>query len=163
MTKTVFKGTRRLIDSATGEIIETQVVERSVGGGDSGFHKVWLGHILDLVDEVGNAKMQVLVWLLKQADGQNQVQANLREIAEATGTGTATVHRLMSALVKANVIARPHRYGPWRLNPEVIFQGDHKQRMNVLIKYRDESQRDLFDAPAEPTRSEVVTPIRRAA
>lgn len=158
MAKTVFRGTRRLIDSDTGEIIETQVVERSLSPGDSGFHKVWLGHILELVQEVGNAKMQVLVWLLKQADGQNQVQATMRQIAEGSGVGVATVERLMQALVKANVITRAFRYGPWRLNPDVIFRGDHKQRMNVLIKYRDESQADLFDQPAA-----TVTELRRVA
>lgn len=161
MAKTLFRGTRRLIDSATGEIIETQVVERSIAAGDAGFHKIWLGHILELVQEVGNAKMQVLVWLLKQADGQNQVAATMREIAAGSGVGVATVERLMKALLKADVITRPHRYGPWRLNPEVIFRGDHKQRMNVLIKYRDERQADLFDqeqaAPAE------VTQLRMAA
>lgn len=150
MGKTMFRGGRRLIDSETGEIIETHVVERSVDGGDSGFHKIWLGHILELVEEVGNAKMTILVWLLKQADSKNQVQATYREIAQATGAGVATVQRLMQALLRANVITRPptNRYGPLRLNPDVVFKGTHKSRMNVLIKYRDESQGDLFDQPS---------------
>ena len=97
--------------------------------------------------------MQVLVWLLKQADGQNQILASMKEIAEGAGVGVATVERLMSSLVKANVITRPHRYGPWRLNPSVIFQGSHQQRMNILIKYRDESSsesatpKELVDQP----------------
>ena len=153
MGATIFRGSRRLIDTDSGEIIETQVVERAVAAGDSGFHKIWLGHILELVQEVGNAKMQVLVWLLKQADGQNQILASMKEIAEGAGVGVATVERLMSSLVKANVITRPHRYGPWRLNPSVIFQGSHQQRMNVLIKYRDESSsesatpKELVDQP----------------
>lgn len=153
MSSTIFRGSRRLIDTDSGEIIETQVVERAFAAGDSGFHKIWLGHILELVQEVGNAKMQVLVWLLKQADGQNQILASMKEIAEGAGVGVATVERLMSSLVKANVIARPHRYGPWRLNPSVIFQGSHQQRMNVLIKYRSESssetvnQKELIDQP----------------
>lgn len=162
MGKTLFKGSRRLIDADSGEIIETQVVERSVAAGDSGFHKVWLGHILEIVEEVGNAKMTVLVWLLKQADSQNQVMASIREIAAGSGVGTATVERLMSALVRTNVITRPKRYGPWRLNPEVVFQGDHNKRMNVLIKYRNESQPDLFEQ--EPgSAGGVVTPMKRRA
>jgi len=166
MPSTVFRGTRRLVDTTTGEILETQVVERAVSAGDSGFHKVWLGHILDLVEEVGNAKMTVLIWLLKSADAQNQVMATYQEIASATGTGVATVQRLMRALVAANVIARPNRYGPWRLNPSVIFQGDHQRRMNVLIKYRTESQRDLFEdqeqATGEPAQLRAHG-LRRAA
>jgi len=146
MAKTLFEGNRTLIDQETGEIIRTQVIEKVVGdGGDSGFHKVWLGHILDLVEEVGNAKMVVLVWLLKNADGQNQITASLREIATATGVGVATVQRLMTALSAADVVTRQGRYGAWRLNPEVVFAGSGKKRMNVLIRYRHESQRDMFE------------------
>lgn len=152
MSSTLFRGSRRLIDTDSGEIIETQVIERTVAAGDSGFHKIWLGHILELVQEVGNAKMQVLVWLLKQADDQNRIFASMREIAEGAGVGLATVERLMAALVKANVIARAHRYGPWRLNPGVIFQGTHQKRMNVLIKYQNESRAELADQSDEPSQ-----------
>lgn len=145
VSSTLFRGSRRLIDTDSGEIIETQVIERTLAAGDSGFHKIWLGHILELVQEVGNAKMQVLVWLLKQADEQNRIFASMRQIAEGAGVGVATVERLMGALVKADVIARAHRYGPWRLNPGVIFQGTHQKRMNVLIKYQNESQGSQAD------------------
>ena len=93
-----------MVDRDTGELIQTQVIERVVGDGDAGFHKIWLGHILELVEEVGNAKMVVLVWLLKNADSQNQIYASLREIAKATGVGVATVQRLMAALVSADVV-----------------------------------------------------------
>jgi hypothetical protein len=164
--KTLFRGQRRLIDQATGEIIETQVVERSVAGGDVGFHKIWLGHILELVEECGNAKMQVLVWLLRQADAQNQIAASTRQIADGSGVGIATANRLMRALQRVNVITRNGRYGLWRLNPDVIFRGDYQKRMNVLIRYRDESQASLpFDGVEEsaPSPTENVTPIRRAA
>ena len=106
MGKTLFDGGRTLVDRETGELIQTQVIERIVGDGDAGFHKIWLGHILELVEEVGNAKMVVLVWLLKNADGQNQIAASLREIADATGVGVATVQRLMAALVSADVVTR---------------------------------------------------------
>ena len=161
MSSTLFRGSRRLIDTDSGEIIETQVVERAVVAGDSGFHKIWLGHILDLVEEVGNAKMQVLVWLLKHADDQNQILASLRDIAAGSGVGLATVQRLMASLIKANVITRPYRYGPWRLNPDVIFQGTHQKRMNVLIKYKNESQstqaelvdQDEVDPQRDPRRA----------
>jgi len=142
---TVFHGERRLLDAETGEIYNAQVVTKTLG--DAGFHKVWLHEILELVDEVGNAKMRVLMWLLSQADSQNQVMATKREIAEACGVGTATVQRLMSSLQTANVITETRR-SLWRLNPKVIFKGDHDRRMSVLIKYHDERQGDLFEEPA---------------
>ena len=152
MGKTLFDGGRTLVDRETGELIQTQVIERIVGDGDAGFHKIWLGHILERVEEVGNAKLVVLVWLLKNADGQKQIAASLREIADATGVGVATVQRLMAALVSADVVTRAGRYGAWRLNPEVVFAGSGKKRMNVLIRYRTEKQIDLFEDVQEPER-----------
>jgi predicted transcriptional regulator len=131
-----FQGQRRLVDQDSGEIIDAQVVLKTVG--DAGFHKIWLHEILDLVDEVGNAKMQVLLWVLSQADAQNRVFATQKEIAEATNTSLKTVQRLMSSLATANVITEVRR-SVWRLNPSVIFKGDHNKRMSVLIKYRNET------------------------
>ncbi|WP_028216791.1 replication/maintenance protein RepL [Paraburkholderia oxyphila] len=131
-----FQGQRTLVDQDSGEIIDAQVVLKTVG--DAGFHKIWLHEILDLVDEVGNAKMQVLLWVLSQADAQNRVFATQKEIADATNTSLKTVQRLMSSLASANVITEVRR-SLWRLNPSVIFKGDHNKRMSVLIKYRNES------------------------
>ena len=139
-----FHGQRKLIDTETGEILHTQVVTKS--SGDSGFHKIWLAEILDLMEEVGNAKIKVLMWLLSEADSQNQILATYKEIAEGSGVGIATVTRLMRALRKADVVTESRR-SLWRLNPKVIFKGNHEQRLNVLIRFRSESQRDLFDDP----------------
>lgn len=156
---TDFRGTRRLIDSETGEIIEAQTIVKTAG--DAGFHKVWLHHILEAVDEVGNAKMRVLMWLLTKANSQNQVLATYKEISEATGASVRTVAALMAALRSANVITETRRC-VWRLNPDVVFRGDHNKRMAVLIKYQDESQGDLFEQPpVEPAAAGA--PLRSVA
>ena len=141
-----FQGQRTLVDQDSGEVIDAQVVLKTIG--DAGFHKIWLHEILDLVDEVGNAKMQVLLWVLSQADAQNRVFATQKEIAEATNTSLKTVQRLMSSLASANVITEVRR-SVWRLNPAVIFKGDHNKRMSVLIKYRNEAdaQEPTSNAP----------------
>jgi CRP-like cAMP-binding protein len=154
---TVFKGARQLQDMQTGEIIDTQVVEKTVG--DIGFHKIWLHEILDLVDEVGNAKMKVLMWLLSNADAQNRIYATWAEIADGTDVGRTTVSALMAKLKAANVISEVRR-SVWRLNPDVIFKGDHNKRMSVLIRYKNEKQKDLFD---EPNAEEKPPTLRRVA
>jgi Trp operon repressor len=150
---TKFKGAERWINSDTGEIVEAQTIVKTAG--DAGFHKIWLHHILEAVDEVGNSKMRVLMWLLAKANSQNLVLATKREIAHATGTGTATVQRLMSALKAANVLTETRR-SVWRLNPDVVFKGDHNKRMAVLIQYRDESQGDLFEPRAVTDAQEAA-------
>ena len=141
-----FEGQRRLVDTTTGEVIDAQVVIKTAG--DAGFHKIWLHQILELVEEAGNAKMRVLMWLLSKADAQNLIWSTHREIAEACNSSTKTVQRLMASLTAANVITETRR-SVWRLNPEVIFKGDHQKRMAVLIKYRDEKQGDLFNEPVD--------------
>lgn len=136
-TTTKFVGGRRFIDADTGEVIDAQVIVRSAA--DAGFRKIWLGHILELVEETGNAKMRALMWMLDQADDQNRLIATFDAIAEATGVSRTTVARLLKSLQDANVISQVHR-SVWRINPEVIFRGNHSKRMNVLIQYRSERE-----------------------
>ena len=143
------------INQRTGEIIEAQTLTKEVKGDvDVGFEKLWVGHILEAVDEVGNAKMKVLFWLIRNKDRGNMVRATLDDIAAKTGSSRSTVARLMASLRKANVVRLEHG-GRWMLNPAVVFKGGHSRRMNVLIRYQAMEQQEL---PLEPVVSE-----RRAA
>jgi DNA-binding transcriptional ArsR family regulator len=140
------------INQRTGEIIEAQTLSREVKGDvDVGFHKLWIGHILETIDEVGNAKVKVLFWLMRNMDGGNMVKATVRQIAERSGVGEATVKRLMAALRKADVV-RLEYGGRWILNPAVAFKGGHSRRMNVLIRYKSMEQQEL---PLEDQPSHV--------
>lgn len=143
---TRFIGLKRFIDQATGETFDAQTVIKQAS--DAGFHKLWLGHILDLLDEVGNAKVKTLNWLLRQMDTENRILATYDEIAAGAKASRATVAVLMGKLVDANIIS-PMRRSQWRINPEILFRGSHGRRMNVLICYRDERQQLLpLDEPA---------------
>lgn len=138
------------INQRTGEIVEAQTLTKEVGGDvDVGFHKLWIGHILETIDEVGNAKVKVLFWLMRNMDGNNMVKATVRQIAERSQVGEATVKRLMAALRKADVV-RLEYGGRWILNPAVTFKGGHTKRMNVLIRYKAMEQQELpLDAPEQ--------------
>jgi DNA-binding transcriptional ArsR family regulator len=119
----------------TGELIETQTLTREIKDVDIGFDKIWVNHILETIEEIGNAKIKVLFWLMQNKDRNNMVKATVRQIAEQANVGEATVKRLMAALRKADVVRLEHG-GRWILNPSVIFKGGHDRRMNVLIRYR---------------------------
>lgn len=58
--KTQLIGVDRWINQQTGEIIEAQTIAREVKEVDIGFEKLWIGHILEAIEEVGNAKVKVL-------------------------------------------------------------------------------------------------------
>jgi len=132
-------GVDRWINQQTGEIIEAQTIAREVKEVDIGFDKLWIGHILEAIEEVGNAKVKVLFWLLKNKDANNLVKGSVTEIATATAVGRATVARLMTALRKADVV-RLECNGRWLINPAVVFKGGHDRRMNVLIRYKTTEQ-----------------------
>jgi len=144
------------INQRTGEIIKAQTLHKQVTGDvDVGFEKLWVGHILEAVDEVGNAKMKVLFWLIRNKDKSNMVKATLDDIAAKTGSSRSTVARLMASLRRANVV-RLEYGGRWMLNPAVVFKGGHSRRMNVLIRYQAMEQQELpLEVPqqqAEPER-----------
>ena len=143
MSSTIFRGRRRLQDLDTGELIETEVVERTVAG-DTGWHKIWLGAVLELINEIGGQRMRVLLHLCSTADSQNQIYGSMRDIAAACGTSLPTVQRLMTVLQRADVITR-RSVGVYRLNPDIVFRGGSQARLNVLMQYRRESRDNKAD------------------
>ena len=141
------------INQRTGEIIEAQTLTKEIKGDvDIGFEKLWIGHILEVIEETGNAKIQVLFWLLRNKDQNNMVRATINDIAKKTGAGRATVARLMAALRQADVI-RLEYGGRWLINPAIIFKGTHGRRMNVLIRYQSMEQQELpLDNTPQPAQ-----------
>ena len=135
------------INQRTGEIIEAQTLTKEVKGDvDVGFEKLWVGHILEAVDEVGNAKMKVLFWLIRNKDRGNMVRATLDDIAAKTGSSRSTVARLMASLRKANVV-RLSMVAAGCSTQQWCSRG-HSRRMNVLIRYQAMEQQELPLSPS---------------
>ena len=111
------------INQRTGEIIEAQTLTKEVKGDvDVGFEKLWVGHILEAVDEVGNAKMKVLFWLIRNKDRGNMVRATLDDIA-AKNRLQPQHRRTTDGLVAQSQRSPPEHGGRWMLNPAVVFKG----------------------------------------
>lgn len=138
--KQVRIGRERYINEATGEVQEFDVIEQT--DKDFNFDKLWLGHILNSLDIIGNKKIKVLNWLLENKNNQNQILGTQREIAEKTNVSTPVVTETMGMLIQTNLLKKV-RNGLYMLNPDVLFKGGNKQRLNILMKYRQISE---FDA-----------------
>ena len=124
------------INKETGEYEEVpcQVVEREIHK-DSNFMKIWLGHIMTALNEVGNKKLEVVKFILENMDKRtNLLVMTQKEMAEKIGVSSRTVNRAIKALEKANFLRA--KTGAYYINPDVIFRGGHSQRMNVLTTYR---------------------------
>ena len=105
---------------------------------DSGFDKVWLAHIMTIIDDMGNQKMKVIGWLLKNRDRRNNhIIATQKLIADGANVSTTTVSRVMKSLFESNIISMQGQ-GVYRLNPDLIFYGKRGKRMNILYRYKEE-------------------------
>lgn len=157
--KQVRIGRERYINEATGEVQEFDVIEQT--DKDFNFDKLWLGHILNSLDIIGNKKIKVLNWLLENKNSQNQILGTQREIAEKTNVSTPVVTETMGMLIQTNLLKKV-RNGLYMLNPDVLFKGGNKQRLSILMKYKQisefdakgrriEEQKTLEDKSDEPT------------
>lgn len=128
-------GTETYINQSTGELNEMQVID--IEERDANFHKLWLGHILQTMDLIGNQKTKLAFWILDNLDGENQLVMTYRQIVERSGISYDTVSRTMKALIDSDFLVQINR-GAYRVNPDVLFKGGKNARMNVLLKYHQD-------------------------
>ena len=127
-------GTETYIKQDTGELREMQVID--IEERDANFHKLWLGHILNSIDLIGNQKTRLAFWILKHLDSNNLLPMTQRQIADKSGISIQTVSRTLQALIDCNFLQRINQ-GAYRVNPDVLFKGGKNARMNVLLQYHD--------------------------
>jgi DNA-binding transcriptional ArsR family regulator len=147
-------GQQTYINAQTGEAEQFQVM--SIEDRDANFDKIWLGHILEALNELGNAKMKLLTYLLeKRHPATNQIIKTQREIAAETGISLDTISRTLKALEEHEIIRR--KTGVLFLNPDVVFKGGHNARMKVLLDYGHyDKQADLFEEQAPAAHKEAA-------
>src|SRR5690625_1053404 len=120
--KVKFLGTKEFIDASTGEKETMQVT--NIEERDANFHKIWLGHMLESLDMIGNQKIRVAMFIMENINKENELIMTYRVIAEKTNTSLQE-SKLLSKI----------RNGYYRVNPDVIFKGGRNDRMNVLLRY----------------------------
>jgi predicted transcriptional regulator len=131
--KTKIVGQEEYTNSRTGEIQTFNVVE--IEDTDANFEKLWLGHILAAIDEIGNAKMKVLNYILDNREkSNNSLIITVAELAKKIGVSHPTIVTTLQILEKHGIIKR--KTGAIFLSPDVVFKGRYKHRLNVLYKYK---------------------------
>lgn len=131
-TKTTKIGKAEYINQITGEVETFNVIEEH--DQDFNFEKIWLGHLLESLEVLGNAKIKVLNYLLANKNSDNQIIATQRSIANNVGVSLPVVNETLKKLTVANAIKKVSS-GVIMLNPEIVFKGKHNKRMNILLKY----------------------------
>lgn len=125
-------GKAQYTNQETGEVETFNVIEEK--DQDFNFEKIWMGHLLNSLDIIGNKKMAVLKWLLANKDSENKIIGTQRYISESTKVSLPVVNETLKALTKIDAI-RKVQTGVFMLNPELVFKGGHSKRMNILLRY----------------------------
>lgn len=131
----ILEGPKELVDPKTGEIVYIDQKIKTCVSKDSNFHKIWLAHILQVLD-IGNQKMDVVQYLLDNMNSQNMVIETQREIAKGSNTSLSTVQRTLSALEKSDFIKK--KTGIVIISPKAVFKGTKKRRMAILQIWESE-------------------------
>lgn len=131
--KTKVIGTKTYIDRDTGELNEMQVV--SIEERDANFHKIWLGHIVQALDLIGNKKIKVVNYIMENLNSDNLFIKTQRDVADNLNISYRTVALTFKTLQEADFIKQPKR-GIYQINPNVIFKGGKEKRLNILLQYQ---------------------------
>jgi hypothetical protein len=128
--------TKRYTDLETGEQIEAITITKDFNS-DEGFKKVFLGEVLAMIDEISNAKMKFLLWMLNNIDEKNMIIGNYSKLSERSNVSESTISRLIPILKETNVI-KQLQTGVYMLNPDICASVKSNKRQNLLIKYNSE-------------------------
>ena len=132
-------GKQAYIDQETGEMNEVQVID--IAERDANFHKIWLSHILNSIDLIGNQKTKLAFWILDNIDSENQLIMTQRKIAKNSGISLYTVSETLKVLMDSNFLQKINS-GAYRVNPNVLWKGGKSARMNILFKYHQNEKTD---------------------
>lgn len=123
------------VNPDTGEIIGdircVDVVVKEVPR--TGFAITYLSSIVNLIDSIGNKKMQVVKYILKNMDSNNILLQTVREVADGCNCSTQTVQDTLKILESAGIIAR--KTGAIMLSPKLVHKGNAKKERFLMAKF----------------------------
>lgn len=133
------------IDTKTGEIIEEREIdtfEKEVGR-DEPFMITYLAEIINLIDTLGNKKMQVVKYILKHmSKSENTLIITTRELAEKCKVSKPVVLDTLKQLESVNIIQR--RTGAIMITPKLVNNKKAKGEAIMMTKYKQFSD-DIID------------------
>src|SRR5699024_12459818 len=100
--KVKFLGTKEFIDASTGEKETMQVT--NIEERDANFHKIWLGHMLESLDMIGNQKIRVAMFIMENITKENELIMTYSVIEEKNNTSQQTVSETIKTQNNSNIL-----------------------------------------------------------
>lgn len=150
-------GYESFINAKTGEIEDLAVT--SIEEKDFNFTKVWMKNLIFAFDLIGNTKTKVAFWIIDNLNRENQLIYTQRQIAEKTETSLKTVSTVMKFLQEVDFIRKIG--SAYVVNPNFVYKGSHNGRMNLLMRYNSEPQKELTDDEKIANLYDSMTKIQK--
>lgn len=133
--KTKFKGQSTWVNQETGEIRVVDEFEKTIGRKER-FMITYLAEIIELIETLGNKKMQVVKYILTHMDKNNNILiTTTRELADNSGVSHNTVLDTLKQLEKANIIHR--KTGVIMISPKLMNNKKASGEATMMIKYKE--------------------------
>lgn len=135
-----------------GEPIIAPLITTRVPKGN--FEIVYTADLFEIVEKLGNQKMQVLKYLLDHKDGYNQVNATNTELAKLIGCSRPTVIDTIRIMNDAGLIMRKGTV--LMISPNLMIKGNRMREAYLMRRYEEisektaESYDNSIDATIDP-------------
>lgn len=130
----IYSGKRRLQDLETGEIFEADDVLKKTPR--NGFMITYLTAIVQLIDTLGNKKMQVVKYILENMEkSTNTLIITTPELAKKAKVSRQTVSDTLKTLESAQIIAR--KTGAIMIHSSLIHRGNKGKEQYLLARFQE--------------------------
>ncbi|MBC9710023.1 MAG: replication/maintenance protein RepL [Enterococcus sp.] len=132
--KTLYRGQSTWINKETGEEITTDDIVKKTGR--NGFMITYLSAIINLMDKLGNKKMQVVKYILENMDkSTNTLIITTPELAIKAKVSRPIVSETLKILEDANIIAR--RTGAIMIHSDLVHRGSEEKEKFLLARFEE--------------------------
>ncbi len=99
----------------------------------TGFAITYLSTIVQMIESIGNKKMQVVKYILGKMDSNNKLSETVREISLGSGCSLQTVNDTLKILENCGIIAR--KVGTVMLSPKLMHKGNAQRERFLMTKF----------------------------
>lgn len=144
---------KRYIDAETGEVHDVPVILH-FDKTNKDFEMIFYGHLLDVLNDLGNKKIQVLQYIIKnRSKSENTFIGTVRDISTALNISIPTVHSTLVLLEDKGVIKR--KTGVIYIDADLICDGRFKGHIMHIYN-------DLQEETTEEKEARLQREIQRA-
>ena len=128
-----FNGMSKWRNLDTGEVADFNEITKRTPR--NGFMITYLTAIINLIDTLGNKKMQVVKYILSNMDNSNNTLIiTTTELAQKADVSRQTVSDTLKTLAEAKIITR--RTGSIMIHPKLVHKGNNSKEHFLLARFK---------------------------